>query len=109
MNNCVQELKNLRKRLEDPSHWCQGYLARDVDKRPVHPHDKEAVCWCLMGAEVFERVCHQSQLLLRQAVTHFQHGWSVLAFNDLSTHETVLKAIDKAIEFAEKDAQGQQS
>jgi hypothetical protein len=39
-----------RALIADPQHWTTGALAKDDRGRHVSPFDKDAVCWCSIGA-----------------------------------------------------------
>ena len=95
--------------IADPKHWAQGQYAKDAKGHPVGPAEPDAVCWCSVG--VLEKVAHEEDTYS----TRFAAMWYLLDvsvecgyndisdFNDNSSHETVMKAWDKAIKLAKED------
>lgn len=103
----IEVLKSARELLSDPVRWTKGCLARDANGVSVHASN--GVCWCLMGAVI--KVCpDDDDYMTRSSARHFIHesleGQSIYgdipSFNDApdTTHEDLLKTLDKAIEFA---------
>ena len=46
-----QLIRRARKRITDPTHWCQNAMAVDRAGFPIsNPHNKKAVRWCHNGA-----------------------------------------------------------
>ena len=112
--NTLAILRGARELLSDPKHWARGYSARKANGDACRSRDKEAVCWCVMGAigksmatvldfdkkedvvvqaldtlyfsEVFERNIYREY---RKLVT--------LNDNPLTTHSDILRWLDKRI------------
>ena len=95
--------------IADPKHWTQGSYAKVAEGRNVGPAKPDAVCWCSIGA--IDKVAHEeSTYAARFAATRYlavvsdKYGSSGIPdFNDNSSHETVMKAWDKAIKLAKED------
>ena len=95
--------------IADPKHWTQDWYAKDAEGQPVGPRKSYAVCWCSLGA--FGKVAHEENTYAaRFAAAGYldvvvdEYGYSdVSDFNDNSSHETVMRAWDKAIKLAKED------
>lgn len=46
----LEALRAGRALIDDHQHWTTGALAEDAGGRHVNPCDKDAVCWCSIGA-----------------------------------------------------------
>lgn len=46
----LENLLILQRKLNRPSRWTQGWVARNADGTPVWSYDRTACCWCLIGA-----------------------------------------------------------
>ncbi|MCA3080557.1 MAG: hypothetical protein ING71_17415 [Rhodocyclaceae bacterium] len=94
----LETLKAARQLISDPAKWTHGWLARDADGNVSHIGEKDAACWCSMGA-IFhvdgpERPNSYAALQLLGAAIG---GKSVARFNDTRTHAEVLALFDAAI------------
>lgn len=95
--------------IADPKHWTQGFYAQDAQGQAVGPAQPHAVCWCSVG--VLSKVAHEENAYdARFAAARCLFDVSeecgydgVTDFNDNSSHETVMKAWDKAIKLAKED------
>ena len=95
--------------IADPKHWTQGQYAKDVKGYSTGPSTPDAVCWCSLGA--LDKVAHEENTYSTHlttagylAVVADECGYSGIPdFNDNSSHETVMKAWDKAIKLAKED------
>ena len=95
--------------IADPKHWTQGWYAKDAEGQPVGPRKSYAVCWCSLGA--FGKVAHEENTYSTHSTTAGyldvvadEYGYSGIPdFNDNSSHETVMRAWDKAIKLAKED------
>ena len=94
--------------IADPKHWTQGRYAQDAEGQASAPCGPDAVCWCSLGA--LHAVAHEENTYnTRFAATRYlakvadECGYSGIPdFNDNSSHETIMKAWDKAIKLAEE-------
>ena len=95
--------------IADPKHWVQGQPAKDAKGQSVGPCTPQAVCWCSLGA--LEKVTHEentysTRLMAARYLVRVsaECGYtSTHSFNDNSSHETVMKAWDEAIQLAKED------
>ena len=95
--------------IADPKHWTKGWYAHNADGFDVGSCKPEAVCWCSLGA--LEKVAHEENTcsLELEAAKYLikvsrEFGCSDIPdLNDHSSHETVMKAWDKAIKLAKED------
>lgn len=103
-------LRKARALIEKPENWTQGALSRSPDGEVCLPEEREAVCFCSLGA--IERVCvtGEQPLAHTPAVGYLKaallaRGESLQApianFNDTHTHAEVLSLFDRAIAAAE--------
>lgn len=106
----IEILVATRELLTDPSHWTKGESARDVRGKEVPPNYPSAVCWCMTGAlnKVVRSPCvwFKSEAVLSAAdLIHGVVGGPIPSFNDAptTTHATVLRVLDAAIEKAKHD------
>ena len=95
--------------IADPKHWTQGWYAHNADGFDVESCNPEAVCWCSVGA--IDKVVHEegvsdtrfkATLYLAEMAGEFGCS-SIPDLNDHSSHETVMKAWDRAIKLAKED------
>ena len=94
--------------IADPEHWTKGWYAHNAEGQDVGPAEPDAVCWCSLGA--LEKVAHEEHTCgACLAATRYlakvsdECGYSGIPyFNDNSSHETVMKAWDRAIELAKE-------
>ena len=99
-------LKKTRALLSDKKAWCRGAAARDKDGMVVFTTQRDAVSFCLIGA--FYKV-EDNINRIREATTFVAKAIkteNIAFWNDRKhrKHEQVLKALDKAIALAEKEA-----
>ena len=95
--------------IADPKHWTQGWYAKDAKGYSTGPAEPNAVCWCSVGA--LRAVAHEENTYsTRSAAAGYlarvsaECGYNDIPdFNDNSSHETVMKAWDKAIKLAKED------
>ena len=95
--------------IADPKHWTQGWYAQDAKGHRTVPSTPKAVCWCSIGAldkVAREENTYSPKLEAAKYLTKVsaECGYSGIPdFNDSSSHETVMKAWDKAIKLAKED------
>ena len=92
--------------LADRQNWAQRWFAYDKYGNRVGSTDKEATCWCSVGAICKVEGRDDSQksraLDLLDEALHVRFNWrkGVPGYNDIHTHEQVLAVFSKAIELA---------
>lgn len=112
MKTSKQILIETRNLLSDPSKWTRRTLARDKNLKNVSPYSDHATCFCMYGA--LQRVSFIGGLVRTDTGLAYDEARSHLGnvvaattpypkidyFNDHpnTTHEDVLKILDKAIE-----------
>lgn len=119
----IDILKGTRELLSDPARWTKGQFARDKGGFVTRLTSNDAVCWCVRGAILktyddhglfFLDLFYLSTRLIERALPADLVSKSkedgkdpIVDFNDdpNTTHEDVLKVLDKAIELAAKEAQ----
>ena len=95
--------------IADPKHWTQGRYAQDAKGYSTGPTTPDAVCWCSLGAlskVAYEDSAHSSLLMTAGYLSRVsaEYGYNGIPdFNDDSSHETVMKAWDRAIQLAKED------
>jgi hypothetical protein len=103
----IDVLHRMRARLESPSAWVQGSLARGTDGRSCKALDDRACAWCLIGAIAVElrdtpwgdpRGVAQ-ELAVTVGLPALTLGLTLAGWNDdpRRTHDEVLDAIDETI------------
>jgi hypothetical protein len=104
-------LQEARALISDPAKWTQCSFARDAKGKSLFSgYNKDAVCWCAMGA--IEKVLGKDLSLDLTPYTILKDtgyihitDWppsGVTTYNDRSTHQEVLSLFDKAIENAKE-------
>ena len=88
----LEILRNARKLIEKPEHWCHMFLARDRASFPVDPASPSACRWCLVGA--IRRVGGPVPTILQLNLLSIA--------NDRMTHPEVLAWLDRAIALVER-------
>ena len=90
-----------KAKIDTPSKWTQGYLARNSSNNRVSCFSPRAVCFCSSGALM---VAEDDNNVSSYTTTRAQErlvsamGGSIPDFNDSHTHSQVMAAWDKAIE-----------
>lgn len=120
-----QILRRAREKIDNPDHWIKGLEARTASGDICDPWDKQAFCYCSIGAVRaafvdIQRFVDRAMTtmpqrmvfeILANQIDPSRDKWStapvtctITAFNDgLSTkHYEVLAVFDRAIEEAEK-------
>jgi len=104
MSKITEILIGARKILSDPSRWTRQFQARDSAGACIAWNQPEAVCFCLMGAinRAGMTISPSESAPAYEAMDVLDTviDTSIPLFNDRpsTTHEDVLKALDKAIE-----------
>lgn len=100
--------------IEKPENWTRGWFARDAENNPVHSAERNAVCFCSLGAvrkvmfgpestePCRDKTYNLIVNLMDDVVRDTFNECNVPTFNDNTTHEEVLKMFDKAIEVAKE-------
>lgn len=106
----LELLKAARKRIEDPARWTQKFYARSaIDGYSMDPTDKDAVCWCSVGALMAEDcsffIIEAAEFALKKAVISLKldEMGSIILVNDRTNHKKVLQMYDLAIETEESN------
>jgi hypothetical protein len=99
----------MRELLADPKRWTKGEAARNASGYFTPPFEREAVCWCLLGAaakvvgsdSIFKDVFNTVSCYMQVTNTSytFTHAWNDA---DERTHADVLAFLDAAHEAALK-------
>lgn len=105
MSATLEQLRDARELLADPTRWTQGSYARDARGYRALPEAREAACWCALGALLrpaleWDVTLVWGHLLLRRAAKEIfdrTPDW----VNDVLGHADVLRMYDRAIELAE--------
>ena len=95
--------------IADPRRWTQDVYAKDAEGQVTKTLSPDAACWCSLGA--LEKVAHEENTYITRltaagylAVVSDKYGYSgITDLNDNLSHETVMKAWDKAIKLAKED------
>lgn len=102
-----EQLKEIRKLIENPENWTKRFYARDKFDREVYDVSEEACKWCLLGA--INRIMRSKEnyknylvviLILENAIRSITNHYNIVKFNDdpKTTHEDILNLLDKCIE-----------
>lgn len=112
----LDELRELRKLLEDPRRWTKGTFARNIEGFEVSASNPDAVCWCLEGAIakiVGDEIAASDEgsifytplfnVIAACLSTAEIEGSGIAGFNDAedTTHQDVLNLLDGALEYVE--------
>ena len=118
-------LGRTRDRIENPAHWTQFFSARDCIGNAVDFLDEDAVCWCLTGALNLEEflmsgskwdngifgtletrhTAKQARQYIREAMWDMNlDAETPVGLNNEHDHATVMRAVNKAIEYADQIA-----
>lgn len=105
----VTVLRRTRKLIEKPERWIKRHFAVNANGDTVLPRSRNACSFCVRGA--FRRIT--SNMEERRASADYvrrvlpSHPVSLIVWNDnpRRTHKQVLRALDRAIALAEKEAQ----
>lgn len=107
-----------RELLSDEKKWTKGYYGKDANGHIREALDKEAVCFCSIGAlavaakmntgmteEPYEDRDRDEMIFLAQAMgnDYSLHQQTITTFNDkgTTTHEQILEKFDAAIALAQ--------
>ena len=130
--NSLEILKEVKALLSNPENWIKGHSAEDIYGYPVHISDPRANKFCLIGAfgKIGQQQMNfysEAKYYLKLSEKDWAHDidirdqvrktitdaeWYIRQviktlflseFNDTSTHEEIILALDKAILMAEKD------
>jgi len=111
-------LEAAKKLIDSPEKWTKHVAARDSEDRPIDPFSPNAVCFCSIGAQlraitqlgvapdgILDNISFGYMALAARSIT--AEPCSVAGFNDNSTHPTVMRMWDRAIELAkQREASG---
>jgi hypothetical protein len=104
----AEVLRAARKRITPRAAWAVGAAARDAKGRKVRVDSPDATCWCLGGALELASGAPRKRTGLKFVLAGIRSVGScirsVAGFNDTSTHDLVLAALDRAIELAENQS-----
>jgi hypothetical protein len=97
----IETLKAARQLITDPAKWTQGDFARDAKGYGVFSEDRDAVCFCALGAIYSFNSngpvpCLDAYTALREFCFR-KFSCEVSDFNDTHTHAEVLALFDAAI------------
>lgn len=100
-------LERARARITPAASWTQKTSARNAAGQAAPVWSVEAVCWCSTGAirrELNDEGVFRATLEI-QAINMLRKAnenkiYFLSDFNDTHTHEEVLQAFDRAIEYA---------
>lgn len=92
-------LKAAKDKIGTPERWTKNTGARDSRNVPCNPSERNAVCWCSLGAvscvtgNLYD--FHKAATLLDEVLLEY----AVPTFNDhpSTTHADVMALFDKAI------------
>lgn len=109
----LEILRAARKLIEQPEAWTQEMFALNADGIAENPGSNEACKWCSIGAVIAasgSTVHHDWETLPGMALLatkgmHVAKVGNIAKWNDTPgrRHSTVLRAFDRAIEFAEME------
>ncbi len=106
MTSTRKHLRKARDLLADPEHWVKGAYARSQDGVVISALNKNAACWCLLGAlqRATGREEDNGPTYSHVATVARTTGRFPLSdFNDhpLRQHREVLDLLDEAIAWLE--------
>ena len=103
-----RQLEKAKAKIATSSTWAKGALARDKNSKPVSTVDPRACRFCSVGALLVSDVPYllgdPARDLLDKAASEIRsiHNTDIITANDSSSHKTVMKIWDRAIEMAYK-------
>lgn len=93
----IELIKKARNKIYFKKHWTQSAIARNKDGKVVEVHDRNAVCWCVMGALIV--VCptqwHFESII--DTIYKVTGTNSIIYINDRKGHAAVIRIFNKAI------------
>lgn len=98
--NTKEILIAARALIDTPEKHTQGVSARNAVGNPVDPKEKQAVCFCPLGA--IDRVCYNNHDYFKAYTILRGVVGMVSKFNDTHTHAEVLAMFDEAISRTER-------
>ncbi len=112
------ELVAAKALVDTPDKWVKRFFARNSEGTPCPPTDRDAVCFCLLGALSHVKgmkidrwqTPHESANLMAEVIqgepTDPQRplmGYNVVTnFNDKAQHAEMLEMLDKSIALAKE-------
>ena len=93
----IELIKKARNKIYFKKHWTQSAIARNKDGEIVGVRDRNAVCWCAIGA--LDVVCptewHFTSIM--DIIYKVTYTNSIININDLEGHAAVIRIFNKAI------------
>lgn len=106
-NEAIKEvLIKAKETISNPENWTKGVMALDRNGNSVSTLSEKAVCFCSFGA-VHRNELNFSWQRVDEALDFIcvfcekETGFSLMTFNDRSSHKEVLNLFDSAISFLE--------
>lgn len=117
INSPAEFLREVRKVLQDPEHWCKGKYFMNQEGKRRDVHDLDICRMCFQGGLwwVSNNATNQFDLncviLVRDALERAilqlfpDRPYTLEGFNDTddTTHDDVLKVMDRALELLEAE------
>ena len=102
MKKIADVLEETLKVLASEKQFCQGAYARDKEGKVVPPCEKEAKCWCLVGAvrkSMKAPFAHEAPPLYYKVITHFAKTLpgGITKFNDTAGYDGVRRYLKQQI------------
>lgn len=93
----IELIKKARNKIYFKKHWTQGAAAKNKDGEVVEVHDRNAVCWCAMGALVVVCPTERHFRSIRDIIYEVICAKSIININDQKGHAAVIRIFNKAI------------
>lgn len=94
--NVKRVLVSVRELFSEEKRWTQGQYAMRESRTWASYDSPDAICWCLQGAIMRQaRIWDLIEDTENYLVDHIHED--LTAFNDSSTYEQVISALDSAI------------
>lgn len=95
----IKKLRKMRELLTPAGAWLQGRYAQTEDGFACQVHDRNAVCWCLVGASLTLDSTAGAEYAIRDFLNLVPSGNNLIFWNDTPgrTQDDVLAAIDGTI------------
>lgn len=99
----IEILEDAKKRIEDPTHWCQDTMARD-SQEPCPSGDRLAIQWCAVGSITQTLRVKKSDHAIRNETLERlnekcqqNYGGGIATVNDSHGHVAILECFNDTI------------
>ena len=100
-------IKKAKQKIYLKKNWTQEAFARDKDGRAVKAANKDAVCWCALGAVYCQVIDQQHRITLSSTIIErssiVQKSCGLGTVNDILGHKHVIRVFNEVIKSIEQE------